>query len=181
MNLVFRLLWLLIRKLWRVDPRTTLETAEVEFYCLPHDCDFHMHITNSRYASFCDLARIAAMMDQGALGKLLKQGCTPVLTAQQLVNHKEILPFQKFKIKSRILGWDDRFWIFRHDFHQNGVLKATVLAKGVFVHKKKIVPFARILEIAGYQIPSPQLPDYASRWSHQTESLYQDLKRGLAY
>lgn len=177
MNLVFRLILLVLKKLWRLDPRHPLDTAEVEFWCLPHDCDFHMHITNSRYASFCDLARISAMFDQGALGKLLQQGCTPILTAQQLVHYKEIVPFKKFKVKSTILGWDDRFWIFRHDFYQNDQLKTTVLAKGVFVRKKKVLPFAKVLAISGHELTSPVLPAFAEEWNRQSETLYQTIKR----
>ncbi|MDQ3232081.1 MAG: thioesterase family protein, partial [Pseudobdellovibrionaceae bacterium] len=154
-----------------------LETSEVEFICLPHDCDFHGHLTNSRYASFCDLARIGAMFDQGSLTKLLREGCTPVITAQEAVHYKEIAPLQKFQVKSTILGWDERFWIFRHDFYQKGQLKASVLAKGIFVRRKKLIPFAKVLEIAGHQLTSPTLPAYAVEWNRQSDVLYQNIKR----
>jgi len=175
-NLIFRLLLLILRKLWRSDQRHPLDTAEVDFWCLPHDCDFHMHITNSRYSSFCDLARIAAMFDLGVMGKLLKQGCTPILTAQQLINYREIAPFRMFKVRSTLLGWDDKFWIFRHDFYQNGALKATVLAKGVFVRKKRIQPFQKVLAIAGHALTSPVIPDYAQEWSRQSDVLFREAR-----
>lgn len=177
MNLIFRLIFLILRKLWKIEKRHPLESASAEFWCLPHDCDFHGHITNSRYASFCDLARIAAMFDQKALIPLVQQGCMPILTAQQLINYKEIAPFQKFTVKSLIQGWDDKFWIFRHDFYQNGHLKATVLAKGVFVRKKKIVPFQKVLEIAGYELVSPVLPADVQAWSTQIDTLYNENRR----
>jgi acyl-CoA thioesterase FadM len=177
MNLILRLILLVIRKLWKIEERHPLEMASAEFWCLPHDCDFHGHITNSRYGSFCDLARISAMFDQKALIPLVKQGCTPILTAQQLVNYKEIVPFQKFAVKSLVVGWDEKFWIFRHDFYQNENLKATVLAKGVFVRKKKIVPFRRVLEIAGHELISPALPADVQAWSDQVDSLYNAARR----
>jgi acyl-CoA thioesterase FadM len=177
MNLIFRLLLLILKKIGQSGQLPLLETTEAEFWCLPHDCDFHMHITNSRYASFCDLARISAMFDQGVLGRLVSQGCTPVLTAQQLVNFREIAPFKKFKVKSTILGWDERSWIFRHDFYQNDALKATVLAKGVFVRRKKILPFGKVLELAGKHLTSPALPDDVQAWSRQTDQMYAAAKR----
>lgn len=180
MNLIFRLLLLILKKIGQSGQLPLLETTEAEFWCLPHDCDFHMHITNSRYASFCDLARISAMFDQGVLGKLVSQGCTPILTAQQLVNFKEIAPFRKFQVKSTLLGWDERCWIFRHDFYQKGELKATVLAKGVFVRRKKILPFGKVLEMTGKNLSSPVLPSDVQEWSRSIDLMYAAVKKRSA-
>jgi acyl-CoA thioesterase FadM len=176
MNLIFRLLFLVFRKFTRKGLLHPLDVASVRFWALPHDCDFHMHVTNSRYASFCDLARIAAMFDQGVLLNLVRRGYTPIITAQEVVNIRELSPCKRFRVDSRILGWDERTWIFEHEFYQGGILKARVLAKGMFVRGKRSVPFSEVLALAGHSIPSPALPDYASSWHLHTQRLYEEAR-----
>lgn len=176
MNLVLRLLLLILRKLWGRRTPDPLYSAEVTFWCLPHDCDFHMHMTNSRFSSFCDLARISAMFDYGVMGKLMKNGYAPIVTAQNIMHFREISMLRKFSITSRIIGWTDRFWYYQHDFYQGGVLRATVYAKGFFVCRKKVLPFQDIVGLTGKSVSSPQLAAIVQSWSDGTDTLFAKAK-----
>lgn len=179
MNLYFRLFLLLLKKILRPTRLGPLEKSTLHFRCLPTDCDYNLHLTNARYFSFCDLARIAAMMDRGILGKLFAKGITPIVTATNATFFKDIQLFMTFEIQSRVLGWDDRFWIFQHDFIQAGQLKGSVMAKGFFVAKRKVIPFTEIMKISGYDIESPDLPAPAREWSRAVDSLYQNAKESV--
>lgn len=172
MTLYLRLVLLLLRKIFRRQRLHPLDKSVVRFRCLPLDCDYNLHLTNARYFSFCDLARIGAMMDRGILGRLISRGMTPIVTASNASYFKDIQLFKTFEIQSRILGWDERFWYFQHDFLQDGQLKGTILAKGLFVEKRKVIPFLEIMRISGYDLPSPELPAYVREWSSVVDGQY---------
>jgi hypothetical protein len=109
----------------------------------------------------------------GALVKLLKRGCTPIMTAQESNFYREIRIFRRFDIHTKIVGWDDKFWYFQHDFYQDEIIRATVLAKGFFVKAKKVVPFDHILAISGHEaVKPPEMSDTLRQWSGVSEKLY---------
>lgn len=176
MNLVMRLLLLILQKLWprRRTPAHPLADSVLHFRCLPHDCDYNLHMTNSRYASFCDLGRIGAMFDAGVLVRLVRGGYSPIVTAQNTVYIREIRLGAKFSVVSRILAWDERFWYFQHDFIQDGSLKAQVFAKGFFVCRRKIVPFSEVLAFAAEVPASPRLSLSLQTWSRVNDELFQN-------
>ncbi|MCX6127740.1 MAG: thioesterase family protein [Proteobacteria bacterium] len=143
--------------------------------CWPHDCDINMHMTNSRFASFGDLARIGVLFDQGMMLRLMREKSAPILVAQNTIFFREIPIGRRFTIKSQILGWDDRFWFFQHDFIQGGQVKATTYAKGFFVRHKKVQGFTQIL--GPHAMPSPELPLAVKHWSESCTELFQASKQ----
>jgi acyl-CoA thioesterase FadM len=177
MNLIFRLFLLILKKLYSQRTNDPLQTTQTSFLCLPHDSDFHLHMTNSRFSSFCDLARVGALFDHGVMSKLIKHGYAPIVTAQNFIHFKEIAMFKSFTVTSRIVGWDDRFWFFQHDFYQRGELKATAFAKGFFVCKRKVVPFPEIVALSGKTLPSPPLPPMVAEWKAACDSLFRSAKK----
>lgn len=180
MNLLLRLCLILLRKIFfplrpAVHP---LAPARLAFHCWPHDCDYNLHMTNSRYASFCDLARIGAMLDYGALLPLIKRGYTPIVTAQNSIHFREISLGSSFTVESSIVGWDERFWYYQHDFKQGDALKARVYAKGFFVRRKKVIPFHDVLSVSGHDLRSPPLPELVKNWGKISDQLFQDIAKG---
>ena len=100
MNLIFRLLLLLIRsrKLERIHPQ---QLAYFDFKVLPTDCDFNLHMTNSRYTSVLDLARTQYLMQVGAGKAILLKGWVAVLSGQSISFSKRLSPLRKCPLPPR--------------------------------------------------------------------------------
>lgn len=110
MNLYLRLLQLKLRN--RTKDRITLwDTAVTQFRVLPNDCDIFRHMTNSRYLAVMDLGRLDLLGRSGFWDQLQAKGWYPVVAGQTINYRRSLKPLQKYEVRSRVVGVDDR-WIY---------------------------------------------------------------------
>lgn len=169
MNLYFRLLLVLIRSAF-VKKIGLLDESRKKYRVWPLDCDFNMHLTNSRYFSLCDVSRFYLMGQTGALFKLLKRMWLPIAQAQEISYFKPINPFQEFDVLTKLVYWDDKYWYTEHRFFVKDKLCAAVQVRGVFVHKGKVLSFHNVLSVAGLESKTPEKPTTVARWQELIES-----------
>lgn len=157
MNLIFRLLLLLIRsrRLQQIDPQ---QLAYFNFKVLPTDCDFNLHLTNSRYTSVLDLARTQYLMQVGAGRAILFKGWVAVLAGQSISFFKEIKPFSRVTVTTQVVYWDRRFCYIEHKFLVKGQLHARALAKVVLIRARRVRAFDKFIEFIRPDIEAPEAP-----------------------
>ncbi|MEJ2180099.1 MAG: thioesterase family protein [Gammaproteobacteria bacterium] len=136
----------------------------------PLDCDFNLHLTNSRYFSLCDVSRFYYMGQVGALFKLLKRRWFPVAQAQEISYFKPIYPFQQFNVVTRFTHWDEKYWYTEHRFFVEEKLCAVVQVRGVFVHRGKVLPFHDVLSVVEEEVEAPDKPLMVEYWQRLIES-----------
>ena len=158
MNLIFRLLLLLIRsrKLEKIHPQ---QLAYFDFQVLPTDCDFNLHLTNSRYTSVLDLARTQYLMQVGAGKAILLKGWVAVLAGQSISFFKEIKPFAKVSVTTQVVYWDRRFCYIEHKFMVKGQIHARALAKVVFIRARRVRAFDKFVSFIRPEIAQPAVPE----------------------
>ena len=166
MNLYLRLFYLL---LWKVphhkSTQNLLATSHFNFTVLPLDVDINLHLTNSRYLALMDLARIWLMSEAGVFKKLLKRKWLPVVSSTEITFIKDIKPWQKCTIETKIIAWDDKYFYMEQRFTSNGVLHAIANLKGLFVGKKTVISTPELMEMAGIDdVTSPPLPEHIQHW-----------------
>ena len=163
MNLYFRLILVFIKSLF-AGKRHPLEASVVHFRVWPLDCDVNLHLTNSRYFAFADLGRVHLLGQMGVLRPFLKRRWFPVNNATEISFIRPIEPLQKFRIVSRLVTWDDKYWYTEHKFEVAGTLHAVSLARGVIVRQATVVPVNDVIhllnEMTGetVSIPAPPVP-----------------------
>jgi hypothetical protein len=74
-------------------------------------------------------------------------------------------PFQRFELRTRLLCWDDRWFVFEQRFESRGQICAVALARGLFRDRQGNVSPARTLEAIGIRAASPPPPAYVSGWT----------------
>lgn len=164
MNLYFRLLWMMLRlRLWPGTAGFT-EPFRRPFRVLPTDCDFNLHLTNGRYFSLLDIARVEHLARMKLIGRLLKRRWLPVLNATEMTFIRPIAPLRKFDIVTRIVTWDDKYLYMEQRFESPGTLHAVSLARAAFVCKRELVPPAMVVALAGYTGEAPPRPDIVEGW-----------------
>lgn len=161
MNHLFRFAWLLLTVPFR--PRTPmLEVAETHMRVWPTDLDMLMHMNNGVYLSLMDLGRIDLMARSGSWGKIRKAGIYPVVVSEAIRFRKSLLPFQKFFIRTQIVGWDERYFFLRQKFvvrrREGGEdIYASAIIKGRFLGPKGIkVSTEELLKVAGVETRKPK-------------------------
>jgi acyl-CoA thioesterase FadM len=134
------------------------------------DCDFNLHLTNSRYFSLCDVSRFYHAGQVGILFKLLKRKWLPIAQAQEISYFKSINPFQQFEVLTRFTHWDEKYWYTDHRFFVADKLCAVVQARGVFVHRRTVLPLRDVLALIGEEVDVPDKPITVENWQRLIES-----------
>jgi acyl-CoA thioesterase FadM len=138
------------------------------------DLDYTLHKSNSTYLADLDLARGRHFYGLFRVGlqKYGKQGTVfPALGAVTCMFKKEIRPFARVRIWTRVLAWDDK-WIFlvSHFASDDGIVEtgrsqesraaslyATSISKQVVKRGRKTIPPVEFLASCGL-VPSESVP-----------------------
>lgn len=176
MNLWFRLSKLLLSRPWRrqVSPDSTIVTT---MRVWPFDLDINRHVTNGRYFSMADIARMDYLFRSGAYKVALEHKALPIVGDNWGKFRKELKLFQKFEIHTRMLGWDEK-WIFvQHDFKRHNRVLGSVIMRGVFRAGRTILKPSAFVEGMGLPSESPALPLWISQWSDSCDALSENIRQ----
>ena len=169
MNLYFRFIKLLI-SLFFIERKPPMDESVKSFRAWPFDCDYNLHMTNARYLSLMDLGRIHLTAQAGILKTVYGKKWLPVVTSAELSFFKEIKPFHKFSLHSRVIAWDEKYWYIAQQFKSGDKLHATAMVRGVFVKNRKIIPFQDIVNLIDEKILAPIEPKTVTAWKALLEA-----------
>jgi acyl-CoA thioesterase FadM len=161
MNLFLRLLYRLVAS--PLGPRLgVLDVGRVTMRVWPGDLDILWHMNNGRYLTIMDLGRVDFLIRAGLLAKLRQRKWFPVVAALTITYKRPLRLWQRFEMTTRVAGWDDRWIYLSQEFHSGGKLVASALIKGTFRSAAGAVPMAAVVELSGFEGPSPQIPPAAA-------------------
>jgi acyl-CoA thioesterase FadM len=164
MNLYFRLLILLF-KLIGLPRKGLLEESRVTFRVLPTDCDINLHMNNGRYLTFMDLGRVHLMAQLRLLGVIVRKKWRPVLAAAEINFIRQLAPFQKFDLVTRLVTWDDKYAYMEQRFESAGVLCAQAYVTGLFLDARRRVANSTVVAELGYTGAPPPCPEGLRIWA----------------
>lgn len=164
MNLYFRLMWMLLRLLLLPGRAGLTDIFRRSFRVLPSDCDFNFHLTNGRYFSLLDVARIEHLARMNLLGKLIRHRWLPVLNATEITFIRPLAPLRKFDITTRIVTWDDKYFYLEQRFETAGTLHAVSLARATFLYRGEVVPPPKVAALGGYEGEAPPCSAIIQGW-----------------
>lgn len=151
MILLFRFLLVMFASVFRsrIGP---LDESVVHFTVLPHDCDLNIHLNAGRYLSFMDIARVDLIGRTGLLRRLVKRGWRPIMGGCTVTYRREIKPFERFRVRSRVTGWDEKWFYLEHivekdenTFCASAEVRTLIRGKGVSIPPKDV------LALVGYE------------------------------
>jgi acyl-CoA thioesterase FadM len=163
MNLYFRLLSVLLG-LIGLPRKGLLEESRVPFRVLPTDCDINFHMNNGRYLSLMDLGRVHLMAQLRLLGVIVRKKWKPVLAAADINFIRQLAPFQKFDLVTRIVTWDDKYAYMEQRFESDGVLCAHAYVKGLFLDARGRVANSTVVAELGHDGSPPPCPEELRLW-----------------
>ncbi len=142
------------------------------------EMDFNFHKSNSTYFSDFDLARAELLTTlfrkfylefkdpEIELGR--GEWVYTALGSVNMVFRREISIYTWYNVKTRVLGWNDK-WIFViGQFERNGKVHAFGLAKYVFKVRRKTIPPAEVIAFEGL------LSDEAVRRNNEVQKYLDD-------
>ena len=147
----------------RIGP---LDEAVVWFRVLPNDCDLNIHLNAGRFVSFMDIARVELLARMRVLKTVINRGWRPIVGGGLIRYRRSIEPFERFSIRSRVLGWDDKWFYIEHVIENHngelcavGTMRTLLRGGGRSIEPRELLALMNMAET-----PSPELPDYVEQW-----------------
>ena len=147
MSLIFRMCCLLLTSLFKPRLPHIKPVNELSMIVLPNDLDINLHMNNGRYLTICDLTRVDMFIRTGLAKTMLKQKWMPIITEHTMIYKKALKPFQRYKVRMEVTGWDERNFNMLHTFMVGERVVAEGTSKGVIYSKRNgIIPPQTVLE-----------------------------------
>ena len=163
MNLFFRLLLLLSSMPFKKS-LDFLDISELRFRVLLNDLDIYGHMNNGRYLTLMDLGRMDWIWRTG-LGHAARKNRWKPLVAASTIRYKKALTLGKhFTLRTRILGWDKKWFYIEQSFRRGERLVALAVVKGLFRGPQGNVPPEEVLKEINQKGTSPALPESVRLW-----------------
>lgn len=178
MNLWLRLLWVAVAGLFGAALKLPSEPSRLSFRVWPHDLDPFGHMNNGRYLTIMDLGRTDLMVRSGLARAARNHKWTPIASAVVIRFRREMRLWQKFRLETRILWWDERQSVIEQLFvlsggKYDGHIAAQAMFKGGLYDRsaRQFVPVARLMEEAGFQSESPAMTEAVAAYLKTDEAM----------
>lgn len=174
MNLLLRMLRILVAA--RLRPRVSpLEETVVTLRVWLNDLDPLLHMNNGRYLTIMDLGRNDAYIRSGMAALVRGRGWFPVVASETIRFRESLNPLQRYDLRTRVLGWDDRSFYIRQAFVVNGSEAAVAVVRVRFLRRSGgTVGAGEVAEALMPGVSSPPLPDYVATWRESESELTRD-------
>ena len=180
MNLYFRLLMVWLRNLGRPRQHHSCAT-DSSFRVLPHDLDAFGHMNNGRYLQIMDVARAEWMLQTG-IADLIRRKRWAALLGGGVIRYRHSLHlFQQYHVRTRLLGWDHRWFYHEHCFFDQrdrciavGVTRAGLRSRNAWVRAGDVVD-----EVQPGAV-SPEMPAHVRDWIALDDAMYRHGEERIA-
>lgn len=151
--------------LFRSAPRLPLLGTHVSHHiCWPQDIDIFLEMNNGRVLTLFDIGRYGLSLRSG-LSEVLKTQRWGVAVAGSTIRYrKRILPFARFEMRTRVVGWDARFIYIEQSIWLGEDCAAHALLRTCVTKGGRMVPTDLVIKALGQSVASPQLPAWVSNW-----------------
>lgn len=151
----------------RMPPLGPLDMHVSQHRCWPWDIDVWMELNNGRTFTLYDLGRTMLTVRVG-LVPVLKTNRWGVAVAGSTIRYRRrIRAFEPFEMRSRAVGWDDKFFYIEQGiWKRNGECASHALLRTAFTSPKGIVPPTEVIAAwsPGSDLQTPPLPDWVTAW-----------------
>lgn len=161
-------LFRLIRTIVRNRTASPLALDQTHFDTVrirPWDIDMFMELNNGRLLTLMDLGRMGYFLRNGIPQKLKEKGWYGTVAGSAVRYRRRITMFQRLELRTRVLGWDDRFTYFDQSFWRGEDCCAQAIIRTAIANGQGIVPTDQVAEVLGYPKQSPPLPDWVQAWA----------------
>ena len=131
----------------------------------PWDMDVFLELNNGRALTLFDLGRFGLFRRMGVLSALKRNGWYGTVAGTAIRYRRRITVFQKLELRTRIVGWDDRFTYIEQSFCRGDDCAVHAIIRTAITSGRGIVPSSEVARAFGLPEESPDMPDWIRRWS----------------
>lgn len=156
------------REFYRNRKAATLDLGEThisQHLCLPGDIDPWMELNNGRTLTLFDLGRVGLFARLTFFELSKSHGWAGTVAGASIRYRRRIRVFDRIEMRSRITGWDNRFFYCEQSLWRQGECASHGLIRIAVVGDKGIVPAPDVAAVLGFDHEAAILPGWISAWA----------------
>lgn len=148
----------------RMEALGVLDTHVSTHVCWPWDLDAFAELNNGRALTLYDLGRIPLSVRTG-LERVLRANRWGIAVAGSSLRYRRrVRLFDRIEMRSRCIGWDDRFFYMEQGMWRGEECVSHMLIRSAVTSRDGIVAPGRVLDGMQLALASPELPDWVAAW-----------------
>ncbi|MGH1464697.1 MAG: acyl-CoA thioesterase [Cognatishimia sp.] len=161
---VLRILWGGF-KARRQSSLALFDTHVSQHICMPWDIDLWRELNNGRTLTLYDLGRIPLAIRTGMIRHLAKNKWGLTVAAANVRYRRRIVMFEKFEMRSRAIGWDDKFFYMEQSiWKQDGECANHAVYRTAIISKAGMVRAPVVMQSFAPDLAPPTLPNWVQDW-----------------
>ncbi|MHA6265339.1 acyl-CoA thioesterase [uncultured Aliiroseovarius sp.] len=148
----------------RVDKLPVTGTHVSHHRCWPWDIDLWRELNNGRTLTLYDLGRIPLAGRTGLSRMLIKNRWGLTMAGASVRYRKRIRTFTRVEMRSRVVGWDDRFIYVEQSMWLGKDCANQIVYRSAVTDRNGIVATDRVIEALGYEGSRPEMPPWVQSW-----------------
>lgn len=134
MHMLLRTLLVFLGKK-KLEPSGFQDITTIDMRVLPVDLDILMHVNNGMYFSYMDFGRWDMIFRNGVYDLSRKKGWYSVVAGETIKFRKSLKLWEKFSIKTKVIGHDEKYFFIRQTFVKDSEIMAIGLVKVRFLKR----------------------------------------------
>ena len=175
MRLRLRLILLILSSLWRKS-MGILEESVLNLRVLPNDIDV-TKMTNDRFIAVMDLGRMDIGFRVGLIRIMFRRKWVPLATFDTIRFRYPLKVFQKYKLRTRIIWWDESTFYFEQQFERKGRTLATGYDYATLLGSGGPISPEDVLSEIGQSAERPKKPEIVSKLQATESAIHERQKR----
>ena len=163
MNLIFRLLIIIMEGFFRKNLHPLSESV-LHLTVLPNDLDLNLHMNNGRFLSLMDLGRLDLLIRTDLASALFRHSWQPLVGAVNIRYKVSLLPFQRYRLRTKVIGWDEKWFYIEQRFERKNRTIAVGLVKALFRGDHRNITPDETLRLIKVHIDPPKMPEKILKW-----------------
>ena len=111
-----------------------------------------------------DLGRLDLLIRTDLAKALFKHRWHPLVGAATIRYKQSLLPFQTYKLRTKVIGWDEKWFYIEQRFERKNRTIAVAIVKAVFRGSRKNISPEDTLKLIHVNIDPPDMPDKVLKW-----------------
>ncbi|MBB4200972.1 hypothetical protein CCR94_02110 [Rhodoblastus sphagnicola] len=140
------------------------DESALTFRVWPNDLDVNLHMNNARYLAVMDIGRFDLAIRCGFAGLVWREKLKPVVASAMVRFRRSLAPFQPFTLRSRMIGWDEKWLFIEHRIESGGELYCQAVVKALLLGRAGGLPTADLLRSLAVEAPAVEVPDWLAHW-----------------
>ena len=164
MSIWLRFIWVIVSGFFK-KPLTLSDVSILPQRVWLDELDINVHMNNAKYLAVMDLGRTDWIVRTNARRLMTHEKMSPVVGGALVRYRRSLKLFQRYELKTRLLGWDERWLYIEQIMECRQGIACIAVQRTTFTKNGKMVPPQELAAKLGHDAGQMPAPDWTRAWN----------------